>query len=180
MQEPPDSQPPGRRFGAVMIVLAWLAGLAVVALVMQNLIDDRHNPNTQVRVRTAEDGVKQLVLQRNSYGHYVANGTINGRKATFMLDTGATDVVVPGALAEDYGLERGYPQQARTANGVVTVHTTTIERITLGPAAGPIALEDVRASINPHMDGDQVLLGMSFLKDFNLSQSSDRLIISNP
>lgn len=149
--------------------------IALMAFLMQGWLDQRHNPNSEPVV-TINNGQQQLILQRNPYGHYVASGQINGHKALFMLDTGATDVVIPAGLTEKYGLEYGYPSQARTANGVVTVYSTRLDRVALGP----IELHNVRASINPHMDGDEILLGMSFLKQVSLTQYQDKLIISNP
>lgn len=180
MQESTDSKPPGRRFGVAMLIAAWVAALAIVALLMQHWLDSRHNPNSQLRVTTSQGGDTQLALQRNTYGHYVAGGTINGQPATFMLDTGATDVVVTEALADELDLDYGYPVQVATANGRVTVHTTTLQRVTLGPTGSPVTLRNVRASINPYMEGMEVLLGMSFLKHFDLSQTRDKLTISRP
>jgi len=43
--------------------------------------------------------VREVVLKRNRYGHYVANGSINGSQVEFLLDTGATAVAVPAATA---------------------------------------------------------------------------------
>ena len=42
---------------------------------------------------------------------------------------------------------------------------------------GNIVLRQVRASINPHMLGDTVLLGMSFMKNLELVQKGDTLTI---
>jgi aspartyl protease family protein len=154
----------------------WVALIGVIALLMQNWLNKRYNPNSNPVLTGSGNGNQELVLQRNSYGHYVASGSINGHTAVFMLDTGATDVVVPAGVADDLKLERGYPIAVRTANGTVTVYTTNLRQVTLGP----IELYDVRASINPHMQDDEVLLGMSFLKHLRLTQIDDQLILGQP
>ncbi len=172
-QNPPS---PERKYGSIMIYLMWIALIAVLALLMQSWLDKRYNPNNNPIVMQGENGVQELVLQRNPYGHYVASGLVNGSDAVFMLDTGATDVVIPEAMANELHLKRGYPQEARTANGTVTVYTTSLQRVTLGP----IELYDVQASINPHMEGNEILLGMSFLKHIRLTQVRNQLILSQP
>lgn len=159
-----------------MILLTWVALLGVTALLAQGWLDKRNNPNDHPVTRNGEHGNMEVVLERNAYGHYVASGRINGHAVVFMLDTGATDVVLPENVAETLDLKRGFPTEVETANGTVTAYTTTLKRVTLGP----IQLNDVHASINPHMDGDDVLLGMSFLKHLHLTQAGTQLTLSQP
>jgi len=45
---------------------------------------------------------------------------------------------------------------------------------------GSIVLRDVRATILPGMTGDEVLLGMSFLKHLKLEQQGESLKITLP
>ena len=90
-----------------------------------------------------------------------------------MLDTGATEVSVPQELAEYLGLRRGRPQTVWTANGSIVTYGSRLDEVRLGP----IALRGVGAHINPHMDGKEVLLGMSFLKDLELVQRESELTI---
>jgi len=112
-------------------------------------------------------------LQRNRFNHYVASGLINNTPVVFLLDTGATDVAVPAGLAERLGLKAGVARNAITANGIVQVYDTRIESLQLGS----IQLENVRASINPGMSGNEILLGMSALKDLEFSQSGSTLTL---
>lgn len=159
-----------------MIYLMWAALLAVITLLMQNWLDRQYNPNRHLAVQTTGEGQLQVLLKRNHYGHYVSLGLINGREAVFFLDTGATDVVIPAEIADKYDLKRGPAYQVSTANGIVTVYATSLDLIELGP----LRLRDIRASINPHMDGEEILLGMSFLKHLELSQRRDELLIRLP
>jgi aspartyl protease family protein len=169
----PDSQTPDK-LGRSMVFLSWIGALALFTFLAQDWLDDAYNPNQSPVTHDDAMGVRQIVLKRNRYGHYVSSGKINGQDAVFMLDTGATDVVIPEELAADYGLRRGPAYQTMTANGIIEVYATRLDTIELGP----IRLYNIQAAINPYMDGDEVLLGMSFLKHLKFNQQGDELIIS--
>lgn len=159
-----------RRLGRGMILLAWLAAMAVLWLFFEDVLDRRDNPNRDLRV---EVGARELVLKRNRAGHYVAPGTINGQPVVFLLDTGATQVSVPAHLGPSLGLAPGAPMQVMTANGAVTVRATTIDELGLGP----FRIRNVRSHLNPGFRDDQVLLGMSVLKHLEFTQRGDTLIL---
>ena len=163
-----------QRTGRMMLLMAWVAGLALLTLLFQDVLETRLNPNAEPLVEVGSDGVEEVVLQRNAQGHYVAGGTINGAAVTFLLDTGATDVAIPEALADRLRLERNHGGISQTANGPVAVWLTVLESVGLGN----IQLRDVRASIVPSMpDGSPVLLGMSFLKQLEFTQRDGHLIL---
>ena len=157
-----------------MIIAAWILLLVLLTWFFNDYLERKRNPNRHLA--SVDDGVLEVRLERNRYGHYVATGAINGQAVEFMLDTGATDVSVPAAIADRLGLQRGQAVYYHTANGTVRAWQTTIERIQLGPLhAGP-----VRASINPHDSGDAVLLGMSFLKELDFNQQGNILTLKYP
>jgi len=162
-----------QRLGKSMIVVAWLLVLGLLTLFFNNILDNQHNPNRELTVQYHQDGSQEVVLQRNYTGHYIAPGTINNTPVVFFLDTGATVVSVPEKLATQLQLERGAPMQVATANGTVTAYSTKLNKITLGH----IELYGIRASINPQMQDDEILLGMSFLKKLEFTQRGDTLIL---
>ncbi len=162
-----------RRLGFGMIALAWLLVLGMLTAYFSGWLGEQRNPNQSIETFITAEGVREVVLKQNRYGHYVASGQINGVGATFLLDTGATDVSVPAGLAEEAGLEAGPASRAQTAAGVITTRMTRIDRVELGG----IVLEDVRAHINPHMRGNEVLLGMSFLRQLEFTQRGDELTL---
>lgn len=166
-----DSIPP-QKLGKGMLIIGWLIGLAMLTMIFGQWESHRQNPNTNPKGQLI-NGVREVTLKENIQNHYVANGTINGEPVTFLLDTGATDVVVPAGLAEKLRLQPGARGMAMTANGAVEVHYTRIDDLTLGN----IHLSDVRASINPGMQGEGVLLGMSALKQVDFSQQNGELIL---
>lgn len=163
--------------GKVMIAVAFIMTLGLLTLFFESMLDRRNNPNQHINTHyDTERGYKQVVLQQNQGSHYVTTGTINGEPVTFLLDTGATRVSIPENVARRLDLRRGSPMQANTANGSITIYNTEVQSV----AIGEIALSDVRASINPHMDGDEVLLGMSFLRHLTLIQQGNTLILRQP
>ncbi len=166
-----------QRTGRFMMIAAWLGGIFLLTLLFQDVLETRMNPNTKPVVRTGEAGVSEVVLERNMRGHYVASGMINGLPVTFLLDTGATDVAIPEALADRLRLQRRRGGISQTANGAVAVWLTKLDEVTLGS----ISLENVRASILPSMPaGSPVLLGMSFLKKLEFTQKDRQLILRQP
>ncbi|MDM3871995.1 TIGR02281 family clan AA aspartic protease [Porticoccus sp. W117] len=172
--EPPQhpAQQPGKSIGRGMMIAGWLIVLALLTWVFGNWEESRYNPNQNVAT-TSSGGQVEVSLQRNRWGHYVANGTINGKTVTYLLDTGATDVSIPGHLEKKLGLSRGRSFNASTANGIIQVYGTTLDTFTLGG----IEMRNVRASINPHMKANEILLGMSVLQHLELVQKGDSLTI---
>lgn len=156
-----------------MLIGGWILGLLLLAYLFNGLLEHQRNPNRSLSTVTSESGIHEVVLQRNRDGHYLANGKINNQVVEFMLDTGASDVSVPETVARRLGLQRGAPRVYSTANGTITAYQTLLPTLSLGD----IVLYDVRASINPYMDDDTILLGMSFLKHLEFTQRGDTLII---
>lgn len=170
-QSQPDN--PTRRLGAGMWTAAWIVGLMLLALLFSDQLERRDNPNRVVEGSVLEGGIREVALKRNRAGHYVATGSINGQPLRLLLDTGATMVSVPGRLAERLRLRRGPPMRVTTAAGEVTTYATRLDEVRLGE----ITLHNVRASINPFMEGMDVLLGMSFLKQIEFTQRGNTLTL---
>jgi aspartyl protease family protein len=146
--------------------------LGILTILFNNILDHRENPNRSL-AEYSDSGPREVVLQRNYTGHYVAPGTINGETVTFLLDTGATDVSIPGGVAAKLGLSQGRPAMVTTANGTIVVYDTVLDNVTLGN----IAMHHVAAHINPYMNEDVVLLGMSFMKNLEIVQKGGQLTL---
>jgi len=157
-----------------MMIAAWLGGIFLLTLLFQDVLETQLNPNADPVVRSDGAGGSEVVLERNAQGHYVASGRINGLPVVFLLDTGATDVAIPEALADRLRLQRHSGGISQTANGPVAVWLTRLDEVSLGS----IKLNDIRASILPSMPaGSPVLLGMSFLKKLEFTQRDRQLIV---
>ncbi|MEJ2529258.1 MAG: TIGR02281 family clan AA aspartic protease [Gammaproteobacteria bacterium] len=161
------------RVGRGMLLVFWALLLLLLFFYFQSVLERAANPNREVLTTVTAQGVKEVELQRNRQGHYLATGAINGYPVTFLLDTGATDVAVSGGLAATLGLRRGMPITSQTANGTVTAWQTELAEVSIGD----IRLRNVRASILPGLQGDEVLLGMSFLKQLELVQRGKHLLL---
>ncbi len=121
------------------------------------------------------DGSIEIPLARD--GHFHAVVTINDVPVSFVIDTGASEIVLTARDAARVGLDPqalSYIGQARTANGVVRTAPVRLRSVTLGP----FALHDVRAVVNQgEMDGS--LLGMSWITQFaRVEITGDRLTLT--
>lgn len=156
-----------------MIIGGWVLFFLLLLLLFSRLLDKLHNPNSALETQQV-DGRREVVLQRNQYGHYVATGTINGQAVVFLVDTGATDVAIPEATAKRLGLKKGYPFQAQTANGITLAYSTQLDSVALGD----ITLQDIPGSIMSNAGTEEILLGMTFLKHLELNQKGNQLRIT--
>lgn len=161
-----------KRLGQKFIIAMWLALMVMVYFLFDNLLERDYNPNQQVLSQNT-DNQRIVVLKRNRYGHYVTRGKINNHSVTFMLDTGASDVSIPDKIAKKLKLKYGQEREYQTANGTIIANLTVLKSISIGN----VELKNVRASINPKMDHDEILLGMSFLKFIEFTQRGDTLIL---
>lgn len=155
------------------MLISWVLLLALMSYLFSNVLERQRNPNQEPLTLRDDLGNAQVVLKRNRAGHYVASGRINGHPVLFLLDTGATDVAISDELAQRLDLARGRRVLSQTANGTVVSWQTRLAEVGLGA----ITLNDVRASILPSMAGNEVLLGMSFLKRLEWTQRGDRLTL---
>jgi aspartyl protease family protein len=160
------------RAGTTMTVIAWIIFLLILMSVFDYLVSQRNNPNQNI-VTTVSGPIKEIELQRNAYGHYVATGTINANDVTFLLDTGASDIAIPESLADEIGLTKGPAITVKTANGNTRAYLTHLDSVALGD----IELHDLNATILPNITGEEVLLGMNFLKHFEITQKGRTLTI---
>ena len=104
-------------------------------------------------------GAAMVVLEQDRNGHYEAEGQINGRPVTFLVDTGATDVALPESAARALGLDFGPRVQVMTAAGPANAWLTRLDEVVVGG----IRRQNVRATISSG-EFNEILLGMSFLK----------------
>ena len=97
----------------------------------------------------------------NQYGHYQINARVNGVAISFIVDTGASDVVLSPDDAKRIGFGEGmltFSERAETANGVAYIAPVTLNNISVGP----ISLNGLPAKVN-QTPMAYSLLGMRFL-----------------
>lgn len=168
-----NSNSPGKRIGQGMLIFSFVLILGGLTFFFDGQLQQQVNPNQNPLSMELTSGIREVVLQQNRQGHYVASGTVNDVPVLFLLDTGATDVAIPESIAIAAGLQGGNASRASTANGVVTVYSTRVDELALGN----IVLEGVNASIATSMVGDTILLGMSALRQIEFSQRGNELTL---
>lgn len=111
-------------------------------------------------------------------GHYHLTLSVNGVPVDFIVDTGASQIVLSRADAVRAGIDPAsltYLGSAQTANGVVRTATVRLDSLTLGP------LTDTRvpAVVNAG-EMDMSLLGMTYLSRFSRIEIADGRLILSP
>ncbi len=108
-------------------------------------------------------------------GHYYLTLLINGTDVPFMVDTGASGMVIGNEDAARLGIEPQslrFTGQAMTANGSVRTAQVTLPVVELGPFRN----EGFRAYVTEgEMPGS--LLGMDYLGQFRMEFAGGRLIL---
>jgi aspartyl protease family protein len=126
-------------------------------------------------IRREPPAASRVVLPAGAGGHYFAQGAVNGVPVRFLVDTGATAVTLPLALARSIGVDpaRGEAVPVQTANGVVVGRRVRLDRVSIGD----MTLHQVDAILQDGL-GDKALLGMSFLSRTDLRREGDRLVLT--
>lgn len=156
-------------WGHITALVLWLILFGAVYL----FLDAKMQP--QVATVTSLDVARgEVVIQRSRDGHYYVGGAINGQPLTFMVDTGASTVVVSADLAVKIGLTRGEPTQFKTAGGMVWGETVSDQTV----VAGGIQLKGLRVGVVMQMDQrGYALLGQNFLRHIDVIQSGDQMVL---
>jgi aspartyl protease family protein len=118
-------------------------------------------------------GGTKIVLPMGSGGHFMANGTVNGRAIQFMVDTGATAVALGISDAQRLGIDyqKGSPVRMNTANGVAQGWLVKLQSVRIGD----VEVYEVDAVVGPNMPF--ALLGNSFLSRFSMNRNSDVMVL---
>lgn len=120
-------------------------------------------------------GGTQIVLSAVSGGHFMTQGSINGRATQFMVDTGATSVAMGLDDAQRMGikLQDAQPIRVGTANGVVTAYRVMLNSVRIQD----VEIYSVEATVTPQ-PMPYTLLGNSFLSRFQMKRDNDTLTLT--
>ncbi|MEA2877343.1 MAG: aspartyl protease family protein [Hyphomicrobiales bacterium] len=119
-------------------------------------------------IRKAEPAPKQsssyrtVTVQGDRLGHFQVEGSVDGRRLDFMVDTGASLVALRERDANRLGIfpaPRDYTARTSTANGVIAVAPVRLSSLEING----IRIYDVGAVVIPDKALGVNLLGMSFL-----------------
>ena len=129
------------------------------------------------RQSVLEDG-SGIAVPRSQDGHFHLTLNVDGVPVDFLVDTGATDIVLTLEDARRVGIDPenlAFLGRARTANGIVETAYTSVGSVGLGP----IRFERVQVAVNGgEMQGS--LLGMAFLSRFGRIEIADNRLLLEP
>ena len=123
----------------------------------------------------AEAGAGRLVLQAGNDRLFHAEGQINGRPVSGVVDTGATLMVVSLSVARRLGLDvqGGAAAEVQTAAGRSSGRRVRLPRVSLGP----LQAHDVEAVV-VDTELPYVLYGASFLQGFKVQSEQGRMTLT--
>jgi aspartyl protease family protein len=163
----------GQRLGRSLRDLAvWglIILMVVIAYGFRDTLRSQLFPAAMVQTGDA------IELRRASDGHFHAELEVNGRPVRFMVDTGASEVVLSRRDAERVGIDPSrlaYLGIARTANGTMATAPVRLGVVRFGG----FAETDVPASVSGGAL-DVSLLGMSYLDRFaRIEIEGDRMLL---
>ena len=180
--------PPEIRVGAMRAIVCCLIFVAVVCAGLSGEISKRFaKPGGQAAVamtapaRSAAPtqvsiGGRTVRLEGDASGHFRVDARVDGRNIDFLVDTGASAVVIRESDAARLGIfprPSEYVGRTQTANGVAKYAPVRLNRIEING----ITVRDVDAAV---MGDDALktnLLGMTFLRQVKFSQDRGRLVL---
>lgn len=154
-----------------LAVWALIFAMVVIAYGFRDVLREELLPAAMVQV--APDAIE---LRRGSDGHFHAELEVNGRPVRFMIDTGASGIVLSLGDAARVGLDTGsmsFSGRAITANGPVGTAPVRLGTVRFGDFTDT----NVPANVTDGQLG-QSLLGMAYLDSFSAIEiSGDRMTL---
>ncbi len=162
----------------VKSALAWIAiGLALITLYTYQDGFKALAQNMLMVIDPAQPRIEKgaVTIRENADGHFTAAAVVNGARVRFLVDTGASEVVLTKVDARHAGINvdnLDYTLPVSTANGVTMVASVRLRSIRVGS----ITVKDVRAEVAGN-GLDYSLLGMSYLRRLSSYEVSHRTLI---
>jgi aspartyl protease family protein len=119
----------------------------------------------------------EMMVNLAQDGHFYIDAKVNGVASRFMIDTGASDIVINLEAAQKLGIDPKkltFNKPYQTANGTSWGASVTLEEFQIGN----VKFRNIPASVN-NADMGTSLLGMSFLRQFRKYEFyRDKLILT--
>jgi aspartyl protease family protein len=119
---------------------------------------------------------RAVSISRGQNGQFSVDGMVDGRRVSFMVDTGASAVALREGDAARLGIhpsQREYTARISTANGVIMAAPVQLNRVEVGD----LIVRNVTAMVLPDEALGQNLLGMTFLGQVHWQYQSGRLVL---
>jgi aspartyl protease family protein len=165
-----------------------LAAVALVAAVtVPRYLANTNGFRAQPTVMTAQPAVRatpapapvdtrSVVVPRDGHGHFHVEARVDGRRLSFLVDTGASMIALTADDAAALGIhpsERDFTVQVKTANGIVRAAPVQIDRVEIED----LTVRDVAALVLPEGALSDNLLGMSFLSRLHRWEFADGKLV---
>ena len=170
-----------RCLGLAIVVGGVFAGLQEGGVLERTLRENGHPIQTPL-YRTPQpqlarpSGDREEIINGGASGHFITDVVVNGTPIRFLVDTGATHIVLKADDADRLGLQRGrlrFNTAFKSANGTTYAAPVTLRDVRLGQ----LQLHDLDAYVNQG-ELDISLLGMSFLRQLRgYEVARNRLIL---
>jgi aspartyl protease family protein len=105
---------------------------------------------------------RSVIVPRDAHGHFQVDSRVDGRRLTFMVDTGASVVALTVSDAASLGIhpaDREFTVLVKTANGTVRAAPVELDRVEIAD----LTVHNVAAMVLPEGALSDNLLGLSFL-----------------
>jgi len=152
-------------FGKAIKYFALWVAIGTALFVGYSLKDDFVNFGYKLKAEliphSGRSHGNKIEFRSQRDGHFVVNSVVDGMKIRFLIDTGASDVVLNLSDAERLGInlkKLSFHKLYHTANGIGRGAPVQLGMVKIGP----IEIDNVRASVNGAKMKTS-LLGMSFL-----------------
>jgi aspartyl protease family protein len=139
--------------------LTWLV-IILVIVAAYGMWDESRGGSLRSQRMQIND--QQITINKSADGHFHLILDIDGTDVQFLVDTGATHIVLSRKDAERLGIDANqlaYTSTARTANGEVRTSFVRLGQVSLGPVTD----SNLPAWVNQG-DMNRSLLGMSYLE----------------
>lgn len=163
----------GRVGATLRMLLAWVLIFVGVAAAYGLWQDFNATGQRQTLV---QDGGQRIEIARSQDNHYYLSLRVGDLPIRFMVDTGATSIVLSDRDADRLGIDRNslvFLGEARTANGTIRTARVPLRNVSLEDTT----MGDFTAFVGEGQL-DVSLLGMDFLSRFeSVEIARDRLIL---
>jgi len=157
------------KFGLIWFIIFIF--FIVVALVWENYRSEKSSLNI------FDKDLERLTLKTASDGHFYVTLSINNKPINFLIDTGATAMILSKKDGEKLGFnvdKLNFSQLAQTANGEILISPVVFDKVSLGFKN----FSNVKAFISL-TDMEKSLLGMRFLSRLKKIELDRNIMIIN-